>query len=59
MGLHATRHTVATGLHRANVPIAASAALLGQTPETFLKTYVHIDEEDLVSGQSAWVDELN
>ena len=58
MGLHATRHTVATGLHRANVPIAASATLLGQTPETFLRTYVHIKEEDLVAGQSAWADEL-
>jgi integrase len=58
MGLHATRHTVATGLHRANVPIAASATLLGQTPETFLRTYVHISDDDLVAGQSAWADEL-
>ena len=58
MGLHATRHTVATGLHRANVPIAASASLLGQTPETFLRTYVHISDDDLVAGQSAWADEL-
>ena len=59
MGLHATRHTVATGLHRANVPIAASATLLGQTPETFLRTYVHISDDDLVAGQSKWADELN
>jgi len=58
MGLHATRHTVATGLHRANVPIAASATLLGQTPETFLRTYVHINEEDLKAGQVAWADEI-
>ena len=59
MGLHATRHTVATGLHRANVPIGTSATLLGQTPETFLRTYVHISDEDLVAGQSKWADELN
>ena len=58
MGLHATRHTVATGLHRANVPIAAAATLLGQTPETFLSTYVHINEEDLRSGQVAWAEEI-
>ena len=58
MGLHATRHTVATGLHRANVPIAAAATLLGQTPETFLSTYVHIKEEDLIAGQVAWADEI-
>jgi len=58
MGLHATRHTVATGLHRANVPIGTSATLLGQTPETFLRTYVHISDDDLVAGQSAWADEL-
>ena len=54
MGLHATRHTVATGLHRAGVPVGTAATLLGQTPETFLKTYVHVSEEDLIQGQGSW-----
>lgn len=42
--LHLVRHTLANALNRAGVPIVDAAALLGHTPETYMRTYLRPTE---------------
>lgn len=46
LSLHSTRHTVATKLVNANVPIPSIQAIGGwASPDTILHNYAHQDEE--------------
>jgi integrase len=45
--LHATRHTAATELIRAGVGVPEVAALLGDTVEEIVATYIHLSADDV------------
>ena len=42
--LHLVRHALANALNRASVPIVDAAALLGHTPETYMRAYLRPTE---------------
>lgn len=44
-GWHALRHTVGSRLHVAGVPPVEAAAMLGQTTQEYLATYVHLIDQ--------------
>jgi len=48
--LHTLRHTCATNLIRANVRESVVAGIIGDTIQTVVRTYVHLDAEDLARG---------
>lgn len=48
--IHTLRHTCATNLVRAGVRESVIAALLGDTVQTIVSTYVHLTETDLAEG---------
>jgi integrase len=43
-GWHTLRHTVASRLLEAGVPVAEAAAMLGHSPEMLLATYAHVTD---------------
>jgi integrase len=51
--LHLVRHTLANALNRAGVPIVDAAALLGHTPETYMRAYLRPTELGARSAASA------
>lgn len=48
--MHAFRHTCATDLLRAGVRESVVAALLGDSVQTIVDTYIHLTAEDLADG---------
>jgi len=48
--LHTLRHTCATNLIRNDVRESKVAGIIGDTIETVVKTYVHLDASDLAQG---------
>jgi integrase len=50
--LHTLRHTCATNLVRAGVRESIIAAILGDTVQTVVDTYVNLTEDDLAAGVS-------
>lgn len=47
---HTLRHTCATNLIRSGVDSSIVAAILGDSVETVVRTYIHLEPEDLAAG---------
>lgn len=51
--VHGIRHSVATTMLKAHVPVHVAAGLLGHTPAVLMKTYAHVISDDRAEGIEA------